>query len=152
MIRRPPRSTLFPYTTLFRSSDVSLIDDRAERAEDEAEELSEAARKQIADALQREGEFENGVYRVVIPRDDLYVSIEGMDVPTAAGVESDFRFYHCPCGKTNIVGQFCLADYETNDVVDELREGQIEVTSVGAMLLHEKPRLVIVRFQAEGEA
>src|SRR3989442_7828705 len=24
MIRRPPRSTLFPYTTLFRSHDVSL--------------------------------------------------------------------------------------------------------------------------------
>src|SRR5256885_15638779 len=24
MIRRPPRSTLFPYTTLFRSSDVDL--------------------------------------------------------------------------------------------------------------------------------
>src|SRR5438105_12561616 len=24
MIRRPPRSTLFPYTTLFRSSDVEL--------------------------------------------------------------------------------------------------------------------------------
>src|SRR3712207_8948642 len=28
MIRRPPRSTLFPYTTLFRSSD----DDQAERS------------------------------------------------------------------------------------------------------------------------
>src|SRR5258707_5936468 len=25
MIRRPPRSTLFPYTTLFRSSSVNLI-------------------------------------------------------------------------------------------------------------------------------
>src|SRR5258708_24353287 len=25
MIRRPPRSTLFPYTTLFRSSDVSIL-------------------------------------------------------------------------------------------------------------------------------
>src|SRR3712207_8159920 len=25
MIRRPPRSTLFPYTTLFRSSDFTLI-------------------------------------------------------------------------------------------------------------------------------
>src|SRR3712207_8627832 len=25
MIRRPPRSTLFPYTTLFRSSRVSLV-------------------------------------------------------------------------------------------------------------------------------
>src|SRR2546430_11663057 len=25
MIRRPPRSTLFPYTTLFRSDDVSTV-------------------------------------------------------------------------------------------------------------------------------
>src|SRR3712207_7389698 len=25
MIRRPPRSTLFPYTTLFRSADVSVV-------------------------------------------------------------------------------------------------------------------------------
>src|SRR3712207_7350132 len=25
MIRRPPRSTLFPYTTLFRSGDVELV-------------------------------------------------------------------------------------------------------------------------------
>src|SRR2546430_6771520 len=25
MIRRPPRSTLFPYTTLFRSKDVGII-------------------------------------------------------------------------------------------------------------------------------
>src|ERR1039457_2872860 len=29
MIRRPPRSTLFPYTTLFRSTDVSLEAHRA---------------------------------------------------------------------------------------------------------------------------
>src|SRR3712207_8124678 len=30
MIRRPPRSTLFPYTTLFRS-DLLAVDDRPER-------------------------------------------------------------------------------------------------------------------------
>src|SRR5260221_8618477 len=29
MIRRPPRSTLFPYTTLFRSVDQRVIDDFA---------------------------------------------------------------------------------------------------------------------------
>src|SRR3712207_8487307 len=32
MIRRPPRSTLFPYTTLFRSSRVAPQGDRAGRA------------------------------------------------------------------------------------------------------------------------
>src|SRR3712207_9410546 len=30
MIRRPPRSTLFPYTTLFRSA-VTLLDERGKR-------------------------------------------------------------------------------------------------------------------------
>src|SRR3712207_8616314 len=32
MIRRPPRSTLFPYTTLFRSHDAALVGD-VERGE-----------------------------------------------------------------------------------------------------------------------
>src|SRR2546430_12443327 len=31
MIRRPPRSTLFPYTTLFRSHGLFCLDDRALR-------------------------------------------------------------------------------------------------------------------------
>src|SRR5258708_11057152 len=31
MIRRPPRSTLFPYTTLFRSFDGEVLFDRASR-------------------------------------------------------------------------------------------------------------------------
>src|SRR5256885_4687891 len=32
MIRRPPRSTLFPYTTLFRSPEVKAIDGETVRA------------------------------------------------------------------------------------------------------------------------
>src|SRR2546422_4419330 len=34
MIRRPPRSTLFPYTTLFRSPRGPVLDPGAERAEE----------------------------------------------------------------------------------------------------------------------
>src|SRR3712207_7326048 len=34
MIRRPPRSTLFPYTTLFRSRDRARIEPQAARAGD----------------------------------------------------------------------------------------------------------------------
>src|SRR3712207_8321815 len=36
MIRRPPRSTLFPYTTLFRSKETPLPLRRAHRVEPEA--------------------------------------------------------------------------------------------------------------------
>src|SRR3712207_6954469 len=55
MIRRPPRSTLFPYTTLFRSL---LVEDRAERplagsaVEDERRRrLAAERRARLADRL-----------------------------------------------------------------------------------------------------
>src|SRR3989442_10426061 len=41
MIRRPPRSTLFPYTTLFRSPDLRLLDHQDVVDEGIAELLSE---------------------------------------------------------------------------------------------------------------
>src|SRR2546421_7733509 len=45
MIRRPPRSTLFPYTTLFRSAnlDVVELDAASNRGVDDARELRERA-------------------------------------------------------------------------------------------------------------
>src|SRR2546422_7917069 len=57
MIRRPPRSTLFPYTTLFRSSamDRVAVDDRREsRMTDGSSTSSGAAQRlgPLADALQ----------------------------------------------------------------------------------------------------
>src|SRR5437867_8228458 len=56
MIRRPPRSTLFPYTTLFRSVDrvasdeVHRVEQHAERARVEADDLAvdgEAAGRRV---------------------------------------------------------------------------------------------------------
>src|SRR3712207_7621231 len=52
MIRRPPRSTLFPYTTLFRSVDLVgdlTVLDLAVRRLDEAEGVHPAERGQRAD-------------------------------------------------------------------------------------------------------
>src|SRR3712207_8113930 len=44
MIRRPPRSTLFPYTTLFRSNKVDTVDDP---------ELLELVELELRDLLSR---------------------------------------------------------------------------------------------------
>src|SRR5256885_11886199 len=49
MIRRPPRSTLFPYTTLFRS----LLVDRPQQVE----HLDDALRAQVEVPLHQLGEF-----------------------------------------------------------------------------------------------
>ena len=91
------------------------------------------------------------VYLVTVPRPDLAVFIEGMEVPTAAGIESTFHFYFCPCGKTSVIGQFCVADYEVNDVIDALRAARLEIASIAPMVLHTKQSPILIRFFAEGQ-
>lgn len=99
------------------------------------------------------GQERENVYVVTVPRTDLYITTpDAGDIPIAAGIESVFHFFMCPCGKTNVIGTFMLADYEANDVIDELRAAQIHVVSVGPALYNETPRLMTVRFQGEGTA
>src|SRR4051812_49947231 len=45
MIRRPPRSTLFPYTTLFRSRKVELCNDQCRRELDPPRFCPECGRR-----------------------------------------------------------------------------------------------------------
>jgi hypothetical protein len=107
--------------------------------------------KQISTALGRQGELKDGVYTITVPRDDLNVRIDGMDVPTAAGIASTFRFYICSCGKTVVIGEFVCADYEANDVAYALQKENLLISSMGPYLLYDKPHLMAVRFQAEGK-
>ncbi|HWE03517.1 MAG TPA: DUF1259 domain-containing protein [Tepidisphaeraceae bacterium] len=118
-----------------------------------ATQPADPAAADISKVLERPGVTRDGVYIVTVPRDDLDVTILGMGIPTAAGIESVFYFYRCPCGKMNVAGQFVTADYESNDVVDALRQNAIlRVASIAPMLQYEKPRLDIIRFQGEGDA
>src|SRR2546429_2925801 len=53
MIRRPPRSTLFPYTTLFRSADLGRDRDRVIRVQEPVAEIE--LREELVDGgLRRE--------------------------------------------------------------------------------------------------
>src|SRR3712207_7255378 len=55
MIRRPPRSTLFPYTTLFRSSTASRLVDRLVAAGFVVRQPSEVTRREITITLTATG-------------------------------------------------------------------------------------------------
>jgi hypothetical protein len=107
----------------------------------------------ITAALGIRGQTNDGVYCVEVPRADLHLTIDGAAVPTAAGIASHFYFYTCPCGKTRVIGEFVLCDYETSDVVDALHEGfLLDIDAISPMLTGEKPSLRILRFHGEGGA
>jgi hypothetical protein len=103
----------------------------------------------IAKELGISGDLKDGVYTVSLARKDLDVHNEDGDVPPGV-LKSEFQFYRCDCGKMNVVGQFCVAEYESNDVIDALRGGMMKVASVSPMLQGESPRVMIVRFQGAG--
>src|SRR5256885_7161011 len=63
MIRRPPRSTLFPYTTLFRSAGLALEQRRAGRVDDH--EVGLAARLQVAHLADRKSTRLNSSHLVI---------------------------------------------------------------------------------------
>jgi hypothetical protein len=107
----------------------------------------------IAKTLGRDGKFGKEAYTVTIPRDDLWVNTDLGDIPTEAGLEIKLHFFKCPCGKTSVVGQFVVADYELNDVIDELQtDGILKIAGMSPMFLREKPRVMTVFFQGEGQA
>jgi len=106
----------------------------------------------ISKTLGRPGTFAREVYTITIPRDDLLVTTDSGDIPTAAGLETTIYFFKCPCGRTSVTGRFVVADYEANDVIDELQtDGVIKIASLGPILLREKPRLLAIQFQGEGD-
>src|SRR3712207_7792014 len=93
MIRRPPRSTLFPYTTLFRSVDGEEDDEGRRHVERDAEE-----------ALQRQ---------VVLPDDPLETVVAVVEAPghllAEAGVEEDRKSTRLNSSHANIsYAVFCL--------------------------------------------
>src|SRR3712207_7376750 len=72
MIRRPPRSTLFPYTTLFRSINAKLQITRNQTAEDylvinwdnkEWQQLSRRTNAQVV-PFSRQNLTQNGAYQL----------------------------------------------------------------------------------------
>ena len=114
---------------------------------------------EIGDVLKPEGGLhaslneKEQVYTITVPRADIDLKIDGMSVPTAAGIASTFHFYRCTCGKMSVIGEFIVIDYEANDVIDALRPGNaIRVTAVNAIAIGDRPRLLSLRFHGEGEA
>jgi hypothetical protein len=99
------------------------------------------------------GTLSGEVYTITLPRTDLDVGhIDLGPLPVEAGLASQLHFFICPCGKASVVGQLCVADYELNDVIDELRSASIKIAGISPMFIGEKPRVMSLRLQAEGSA
>jgi hypothetical protein len=92
------------------------------------------------------------VWELSLPRDDLDVrTLDFGEIPVEAGLATTLKLWRCPCGKYYFVGEYVVTDFESNDVLDSLRQGNFQIASVSPMLVRERPRIVSIRFQGEGD-
>lgn len=122
-------------------------------AEDAPKKLDPVHLKSLTEALgAKPGEIKGKVFTLTLPREDLDINtLEMGDIPVEAGLATTLRLFRCGCGKYYVIGEFCVTDYESNDVIDALRTGQFQIASVAPMLLQEKPRIVLIRFQGDND-
>lgn len=143
-MRGKPRRELLAAALLLTSLNAGAAEDKADTPPEDWRPLD--------GVIGSSGVVKDDVCTYTVPRSDLDVSVDGMGIPTAAGIASELRFFRCTCGKTWAVGQLCCADYEVNDVLDAIRVGAaIQVTSVSPMFLSDRPRVMVIRFQGEGD-
>jgi len=121
--------------------------------EDAVKKLDPADMKTLTAALAAPPGVTNGkVHTLTLPRADLdVINLEMGDIPTEAGLATTLHLFRCGCGKYYVIGDYCVADYESNDVLDALRAGQFQIASVSPILFQEKPRLLSIRSQGEGD-
>src|SRR3712207_9433031 len=107
MIRRPPRSTLFPYTTLFRSKHFITERPSLERAVG-------AIRQELAerlDVLRREGKLLEAQRLESRTNFDIEMMLE---IGTCAGIENYSRHLS---GRNSGERPACLFDYFPDDFI-----------------------------------
>jgi hypothetical protein len=132
---------------------VSLISLFAPAAEEDKAKLDSADMKKLADALGAKGQtINNKVFALWLPREDLDLrTLDFGEIPVEAGLSTSVKLWRCPCGKYYLVGEYVVTDFESNDVLDSLRQGNFQIASVAPILVRERPRILSIRFQGEGD-
>lgn len=108
--------------------------------------------QQVLKIVGKSGDFKSNVLKVNVPRNDIHVSIEGVDVPTAFGFGGWFALSKGDNGEDVLMGDLVLQQSEVNPVMSSLLENGIDVTALHNHFFFEEPRIYFMHIHAHGKA
>ena len=103
-------------------------------------------------AVERPGDFKDGVLKVNIPRSDLRVTIAGRQVPTALGFGGWLALSRGDGGMSLMMGDLVLTEAEVNPVMSALLSNGLDVTALHNHFFHEEPRIFYMHIHGMGTA
>ncbi len=106
--------------------------------------------QEVVTFLARTGDFQGGVLKVNVPRNDLKVTVKGVAVPTAFGFGGWVGMAKGDGGHDVMMGDLVLLQDEVNPVMSSLFANGLEVTALHNHFFWEEPRLFYMHVHGMG--
>lgn len=104
----------------------------------------------VLEALERSGDYADGVLKVNIPRDDLRVTVDGVAVPTALGFGGWIAFTRSDEDQDVVMGDLVLTEDEVNRVMSAALDNGLDVTALHNHFFWDSPRMFFMHVHARG--
>lgn len=110
-----------------------------------------AAYEQVLNMLGKKGDYKANVLKINIPRNDLHVTVDGVNTPTAFGFGGWLAMTRGSGGMDVMMGDLVLLEEEVNPVMSALLDNGLEVTAVHNHFFYEEPRIFYMHVMGHGK-
>lgn len=107
---------------------------------------------QVLTTLGKSGDFKDGVLKVNIPRNDVKVTVAGIDTPTPFGFGGWVAMSKGTGGHDVLMGDLVLLEDEVNPVMSALLERGFDVTALHNHFFWDQPRMFYMHVHGHGAA
>ncbi|MCC7416956.1 MAG: DUF1259 domain-containing protein [Acidobacteria bacterium] len=106
--------------------------------------------RQVLDTLSRQGDYKAGVLKVNVPRNDLDVSIDGIETPAAFGFGGWVALARGDGGMDVMMGDLVLLQEEVGPVMSALLDNGLDVTALHNHFFWDEPRVFFLHVHGHG--
>jgi uncharacterized protein DUF1259 len=106
--------------------------------------------QEVLKSLGKQGDYKSNVLKINIPRNDLKVTVDGVDTPTPFGFGGWLAMTKGDGGKDVMMGDLVLLEEEVNPVMSALLDNGLEATALHNHFFFEEPRIYYMHVMGHG--
>jgi hypothetical protein len=108
--------------------------------------------QQVLTTLGKTGDFKDNVLKVNLPRNDVKVTVAGIDTPTPFGFGGWIAFTKASDGAQVMMGDLVLLENEVNPVMTALLDNGFDVTALHNHFFKDDPHMFYMHVHGHGAA